>query len=244
MEEALQPLETDQHTRYNKYLALGIAASVILHLICTFVLFSLPQGSQAPSSVTYVDLGSPQHAAPITAPPKEAAPEQVAPKPEMPLATEKPIAPELPLQDQESKALPDQPAATEVPKVEEQRSLTTLGLGLTKGYFKSLGGGETLREGIKGYYLEMLQGINEKWWLDQKLDKRKLNSVVVNLTVARNGDIVGSNVLVSSGNSAYDRAVVAALIAASPLPPLPQSYKGDFFQAPIRLVPPLNLMAW
>ena len=128
--------------------------------------------------------------------------------------------------------------------MEEGRSHTAIGLGLTKGYFRGLGDGGTLREGIKGYYLEMLQGINEKWWLDQQLDKRNLAPVVVNITVARNGEIIGSEIMKGSGNPRYDKAVLAALLAASPLPPLPPSYEGESFQAPIRLVPPLNLMAW
>ena len=119
-----------------------------------------------------------------------------------------------------------------------------MGLGLTKGYFKTLGEGETLRAGVKEYYLDMLQVINEKWWMDQQIDKRHLAPVIINITLARNGMIVDSRILQGSGNSRYDKAVLAALTAASPLPPLPASFDGDFFQAPIRLIPPLNLMAW
>jgi len=119
-----------------------------------------------------------------------------------------------------------------------------MGLGLTKGYFKSLGEGETLRVDIKEYYLEMLQAINEKWWLDEKIDKRRVAPVIVTITIARSGELVNSVMTRSSGNRQYDKAVLEALAKASPLPPLPKSYDQDFFQAPIRLVPPLNLMAW
>jgi periplasmic protein TonB len=242
MEEALQPVEADPQTRTNHYLAIGIAVSVTLHLICTFVMLGLPQGSPAPQSVTYIDLGAPQHPAPMPELPKQSAPENPAPKIEQPAVPEAPSAPESLPQAQQSQLLPNPPAAA--PKAEQERSHTTLGLGLTRGYFKSLGDGETLREDIKGYYLEMLQGINEKWWVDQQLDKRRIDPVMVSITVARNGEIVNSEVLRSSGNPRYDRAVLAALAAASPLPPLPSNYEGDFFQAPIRLVPPLNLMSW
>ncbi|HEY5513081.1 MAG TPA: TonB family protein [Geomonas sp.] len=249
MEEAMQPLEADQQIRFNKLLVLGAAASVILHLACTIALFILPQGSPATtSSVTYIDLGAPLQPAPavvpsavvppMVVPPKEATPQEVAQEPETTQVPEP-----LP-QVQQTKAMPDQAAAPQETRTEEQRPHTTIGLGLTKGYFKGLGDGETLREGIKGYYLEMLQGINEKWWLDQQLDKKRIAPVVATITVARNGDIVGSRILKGSGNLRYDKAVLAALVAASPLPPLPASYVGDFFEAPIRLVPPLNLMAW
>jgi protein TonB len=244
MQEALPPLETDQQIRSHRNLALGIAASIVLHVICTIVLLGLPQGSQAPQSITYIDLKTLPSVAPMTAPPKEATPEQPAPKPEMPLVPDTPVVPEAAAQAQQSKTVPEQPEAIEPPRAEEQLSHTTLGLGLTKGYFKALGGGETLRVGVKEYYLEMLQGINEKWWLDPKTDKNRIRPMVVNITVARNGEIVGTSIMSSSGNPRYDRAVVAALTAASPLPPLPATYKDPFFQAPIRLVPPLNLMSW
>lgn len=247
MEDALDPNEVDPQEKSVNYFPIGIAASVILHLICTFIIIGLPQGSPTSQSVTYIDLSLPQHApSPSSVPQKKAAP-QVAAKPEMPIP-QKPAAPEALPEVEQPKVATNQPAPQEAkveePKVEVQRSHTTLGLGLTKGYFKSLGDGQSLREGVKDYYLEMLQGINEKWWLDQQLDKKKLDPVVVNITVARNGDIVGSEVMISSGNPRYDRAVLAALTAASPLPPLPQSYQGDYFQAPLRLVPPLNLMSW
>jgi len=241
MEEALQPLEADPQTRSTRYFALGIAASVILHLVCTVVLLGLPQGPATGPSVTYVDLGMTQHPAPMTPPQKEAAPEPVAPAQELPPAQETPLAPEP--APQQAATTQEQPAAAPDTAVAQQLSHTTLGLGLTKGFFKSLGSGETLREDVRNYYLEMLGKINEKWWVDPQLNKRG-SSIVINITVARNGEIVDSKIMASSGDRRYDRAVLAALAAASPLPPLPDQYQGDFFQAPIRLVPPLNLMAW
>ena len=132
-------------------------------------------------------------------------------------------------------------------QVVEETTLTdpsSLGLGLTKGYFKSLGNGETLREGVKEYYLAMLQVVNQKWWLDPDVTKGRIAPLMIDLIIARNGEIVDKRVLVSSGNPRYDRAVLAAISAANPLPPLPASYQGAYFEAPIRLVPPLNLLSW
>ena len=239
MEETLLPLEADQPIKLDKYLVVGVAGSFILHLVCALVLLGLPTGPQAPSpSVTYIDLSAMQHPAPMTTTPKETAPAEVAPEPQSP-----PV-PETPPQAQQPQAAPAQPAAPQETKVEEQRSHTIMGLGLTKGYFKSMGEGETLREGVKGYYLEMLQVINEKWWIDQQIDKRHLAPVIINITIARSGEIIDCKIMRSSGNGRYDKAVLASLAAAGPLPPLPPSYDGASFQAPIRLVPPLNLMAW
>ena len=242
MEETIQPLDVVQQLKPNKYLVIGIASSFILHLICAFILIGLPAGSPPPSrSVTYVDLNATQQPAPVAVPPKQTAP--VAVNPELPVLP----GPETPSQAPQPVAQPAQPTQPPAPqetKVEEQRSHTIMGLGLTKGYFKTLGEGETLRAGVKEYYLDMLQVINEKWWMDQQIDKRHLAPVIINITLARNGMIVDSRILQGSGNSRYDKAVLAALTAASPLPPLPASFDGDFFQAPIRLIPPLNLMAW
>lgn len=249
MEEAMQPLEPAQPNSA-KYLAAGIAVSVILHVTCTIILLGLPQGSSSPQSITYVDLNSVQAPAPLTPPSKKAALEPVAPKPA-------PVSkPEMVLPDKQAAAespapvepAPEAKVEQEPPPVidttvEEQLTQTSLGLGLTKGYFKSLGSGETLRSGIREYYLGMLEGINQKWWLDPKLDKRRL-TIVVNITIARNGEIVASQILNSSGDRIYDRAVLEAIKAASPLPPLPDDYEGYYFDAPVRLVPPLNLMSW
>jgi len=246
MEDTLQPLEAVQ-IKPNKYLILGIAVSVILHLVCAFLMLGLPSGSPAPSPlVTYIDLNAALRPAPVTVPPKAVPPVAMTP-PEAAPKPQPPPPPEIPPQAKQPEALSPQPAAAAAARetrVEEPRSHTTMGLGLTKGYFKSLGEGETLREGVKQYYLEMLQVINEKWWMDQQIDKRRLAPIVVTITIARNGAITDSMILRGSGNSRYDKAVLAAIAAASPLPPLPANFDRDTFQAPIRLVPPLNLMAW
>jgi len=238
MEEALQPFEADQQMKPHNYLLLGIAASVLLHLVLAVALLGLPQGSPAHPSVTYIDLNAAKLPAPMAVPTKVATPQKVVQEqvpPPLPKAQPQAVQPE---------PRPEQPAAAQETSLEEQRPHTTIGLGLTKGYFRGLGDGETLREGIKEYYLEMLQGINEKWWMDKQFDKRNISPIVVNITIARNGEIINSEIMRGSGDRRYDKAVLAALAAASPLPPLPASFVGDSFQAPVRLVPPLNLMAW
>lgn len=243
MEQALQPLEPLENpgSRSTRNFALGLAASLALHLVGTVILFSLPQGPESTSSVTYVDLGTVQAPAPVTAPVEQAAPQPVAPQEEPAPLPETPVVEEPAAQ--ETTASLQQAAAAQEAVAAEQKPQTTLGIGLTKGFFESLGSGETLREEIKDYYLEMLQKINEKWWLDPQLQARQ-RPVVVNITVARTGELVDSSILVSSGDRRYDRAVLAAVAAAGPLPPLPHSYELDFFQAPVRLVPPLYLMTW
>ena len=242
MEEAVATLdEADHAIRPNKHLVIGIAASVVLHLICTAALLGLPGGEPPRPAVTYVDLDSVPTPKPAPLPAQEALP---APEPEPKKAEpipvpENPQAPPKAQAEQPEAAVRPSPAQ---PSAAEERAPTTFGMGLTKGYFKSLSDGESLRADVKGYYLEMLQGINEKWWLEQR--DQQVRAIVVNLTVARNGEIVGSEIVQSSGNIVYDRAVQKSLENSGPLPPLPPTYQGEFFQAPIRLVPPLNLLAW
>jgi protein TonB len=118
-----------------------------------------------------------------------------------------------------------------------------VGLGATRGFFKSLGEGETLRDDIQEYYLELLQSINQKWWLDKNIDRTGVRELILNIVIARDGTVVEKNLLRSSGNAGYDRAVLKALESVSTLPPLPATYNGNVFFAPVRLVAPLNLLA-
>jgi protein TonB len=118
----------------------------------------------------------------------------------------------------------------------------SLGLSITNGYFASIGDGETLRDDIREYYLDILRRINEKWWVSGGGRLSPNRNAVFFLIVARNGAIVDKMLVESSGNPAFDRAMLHTLESASPLPPLPELYRGDFFQAPLRFNAPLNLL--
>jgi protein TonB len=240
MEDTLQPPGAVHQLKPHKNLLIGIAVSIALHLIFALVLLGLPSGPpRNTQSVTYLDLKALQAPAPMAASSKPAPESETLHEEQTP--TQPPTLQQTKPALQAAESTPQPPQQV---KVEEERTRTVMGLGLTKGYFKSIAEGETLRVGIREYYLDMLQVINEKWWLDQQIDKRRVAPIVINITVARNGEILACDVIKTSGDRRYDKAVVAALVAASPLPPLPPSFTGDTFQAPIRLVPPLNLMAW
>ncbi|GAW65609.1 tonB-dependent receptor [Geoanaerobacter pelophilus] len=245
MDEVLAPLdEADQPIKPNRQFITGLAVSLTLHLVCAVILVGLPGGGEQPRpQVTYVDLNSiatPRPAAPA-AKPAAAEPELPEPDPAKAEPIPVPDTPPAPPQQVEEMQPEAQPAPPQ-PAPAEERSATTFGMGLTKGYFKSLSDGDSLRPDVKAYYLEVLQGVNNKWWLEQK--DQKVRTIVVNISVARNGEIVGSFILQSSGNMVYDRMVQKTLEASGPLPPLPATFHGEVFNAPIRLVPPLNLLAW
>jgi periplasmic protein TonB len=115
-------------------------------------------------------------------------------------------------------------------------------LSIISGYFGAIGEGETLCDDICAYYFEIFRCINEKWWLNRDNWFAGSNRALFNLVIARDGTVVDRMMVTSSGNPAYDRAMLRTLEASSPLPPLPDAYQRDFFQIPLRFNAPLNLL--
>ena len=236
--------KTEKFTHMDRLIGLNsqfgrmMALSLLFHLIASLLFLYPRYGSFGKATVTYVDLNL-----------------GMAGQPVLPAAAFKPEKPAVSVKAQASVPLPTTPA-TELDKLREntQKSLddaasqpakvqgVSLGLGITSGYFASIGEGETLREDIREYYFAMLRSINEKWWVNKDSHLAGRKSAVFYLVIARNGTIVDRLLVESSGNPAYDKAMLHTLEAASPLPPLPETYRGDFFQAPLRFNAPLNLM--
>lgn len=127
---------------------------------------------------------------------------------------------------------------------EPQARRSSLSLGMTRGFFRSLGDGETLRGDIREYYLTLVQRINEQWWaMDGKGVEPGKHEALVTIMMRKNGEILDIRLVRSSGNPDYDRMILNVLQAATPLPPLPESYAGEYFQAPVRLMAPLGLFS-
>jgi protein TonB len=119
----------------------------------------------------------------------------------------------------------------------------SFGLGMTSGYFSPLAEGKSLRPEIREYYLTMLRQINERWWRENRERTGRGGVAVFNVMIARDGTIIQQELARSSGNRELDDAMGRTLKAAGPFPPLPGNFRDDFFRAPLRFVPPLNLMA-
>lgn len=117
-----------------------------------------------------------------------------------------------------------------------------IGIGMTSGYFGSFAEGESLRDDIRVYYFSLMRRINEAWWLQSGGNPSVARHASLNLVVSREGKIVVCELMQSSGNYSQDQLLLAAVKKAQPLPPLPLSYTGTLFTAPIRFNPPLNLM--
>ncbi len=211
-----------------------LVLSLLLHALAFAPFLSRGAGRFSKAAVAYMDLnmemtGNKTPAGPIPAAKKEAPPIH-------PAAPAKPLSELDKLRENTRKTLED--AASQPAAVQE----ASLGLSMTNGYFTSIGDGDTLRDDIREYYFEMLRRVNEKWWLNKDGHGKGGRSAVFYLIIARDGKIVDRMLVESSGSPACDKAMLQALEAASPLPPLPETYRGDFFQAPLRFNLPLNLL--
>ncbi len=206
--------------------------SLVLHAAAFICLSTRQHGGFGKSVVAYMDLDMATPGQSAAAKPVVTAKAEVPPEP----SPAQPVSELDRLRENTGKTLNRAAARPE----EVQKG--SLGLGITSGYFASIGEGESLRDDIREYYFEMLRRINEKWWLNSGSREKGNKSAVFYLVIARNGTIIDRMMVESSGNAACDRAMLHALEAASPLPPLPDTYRGEVFQAPLRFNMPLNLL--
>lgn len=119
---------------------------------------------------------------------------------------------------------------------------TPLGQGMANGFFSTLAEGRTLRDDIRGYYFELLERINDRWWQKAAtLRDSAPRGGVVEVLIGRDGTLYGARLLSDTGSREVDRAIIDVLSAASPFSPLPASYEPDLFRAPLRFTAPSNL---
>ena len=216
--------------------ARALTLSLALHLSFAAVaaLFPGRLASLAPESIVMVDLTD--AGAPL---PGEIAKQAASPRPA-------PLPPkQMTLPFPEEQALPASAPEPEVsPPAPSQANTASLSIGLTRGFFRSLADGETLRGDVREYYFELVERVNEQWWTAATGTAMEpgRHEALVTITVRKNGELLDVRLVKSSGSDEYDRLIMDALLAASNLPPLPESYPGDFFQAPLRLMAPRGLL--
>jgi len=77
------------------------------------------------------------------------------------------------------------------------------------------------------WYLQQVQRkVTEKWVQPTRTTGPGLR-VVVLFEIARDGQVTGSKVEQSSGNSWYDQSALRAVVEANPFPPLPEGFPGQ-----------------
>lgn len=206
-----------------------LAGSIALHLLIAFLLLQPLSSARNMPRIQYVDLRSISLPEPATV----QAPQQTA----VPLQNRPPenITAQQNATESNNTASPQQPQP-------DNTSAPSLGLGLAKGYFRSLAEGKSLRDDIRNYYFEMVEKINASWW--QRADSLRESARqegVVDIVLGRDGTLYSTSLLISTGTSEVDQAIMEVVRAASPFAPLPASYPGEQFQAPLRIVAPASL---
>jgi protein TonB len=141
---------------------------------------------------------------------------------------------------EQAPARPSEPSGSQ--EKQDEKASSSLGLGMANGYFTGLADGRSLRDDIRGYYLEMVERINREWWDKAGLLKEPLRQDgIFELLIQREGTVVSIRIVQGTGSAEADQLLTEIIRKASPLPPLPPTYNLSQFLAPLRIKAPLFL---
>ncbi|RNC68605.1 MAG: TonB C-terminal domain-containing protein [Desulfuromonadales bacterium] len=226
--------------RHPAGLGKAVVFSVMLHGALALIVSFMPRhlvnlGPSQIVSVSLSDLDSPPHTDPPATATHTQAPQTPAPREMIVPAPAEATPPEPPLPEAK-----DVKTEQSVARTEE----SSLSLGMARGFFRSLADGQTLRPDVRDYYFALVQRINDQWWTVAGSGgvEPGRGEALVTIVMRRDGELLDVRLMKSSGSPDYDRMILNALQAATPLPPLPESYPGDIFQAPLRLMAPRGLL--
>lgn len=212
-----------------------LALSLTIHLVTIVAVLLVSTQQKYGPAVTYIDINSIAESAPSAT----QAIHSPAPQPEN-VKAEQPVP--LPETISDS-ANTDVPAAAVQPPVPEVHT-TSLGRGMTSGYFSSFSEGKNLRDDIREYYFVLLEKINSKWWLKaETLKETALHDGTVMFVIGRDGTLMEAQLSKGTGSREVDRAIIEVLKDTAPFPPLPASYPFSGFRAPLRIAAPLHLFS-
>jgi protein TonB len=83
-----------------------------------------------------------------------------------------------------------------------------------------------------GWYIDSVKRRIQQNWLQNTIDPNvratRMAKTSMQFTIARDGSIKDIRILQSSGNLSMDNSGQRALLASSPLPPLPPDYSGSY----------------
>lgn len=241
--EVDQVLEGRSRRSPRRQQASAVAAAVAVHALVVTAAFALPRLTQSerelpeyvevhvlPATALGVERPSPTPPKPEPKPPPE--PEPAPPPPPEP----DPDIPVLPREEPEPAPKPPPkpaPAPAPAPRTETPRPEPDSQPGPTGVRGGAVGGAPFLGAQVTGpggasfpydYYLEQMLGKIRQNWL-----RPPVEGIETTLTfrVLRNGEIGEVEIRESSGSRAFDLAALRAVRNASPLPPLPTSYRED-----------------
>ncbi len=214
-------------------LALSISTAVVMHAsFAAIMVFGGDLFGDTPEVIEYVAvpvLPASALGLPAAEPPR---PEPVAePEPEQPPISEPEIQPEpepsLPdrpvLADKSADKTPRPPApqtAKPAPRPDQRRGSSTGSAGGTSSADVQ---GFDDPDFVYGYYLDQMVGRIRSHWVRPVIGGDI--SAVIHFRIHENGRVSGARIERSSGYGAFDLAALKAVKSASPLPPLPKSYR-------------------
>jgi protein TonB len=219
---------------------LAVVGTILLHVSLGFALLTAAQSGPARQFVS-------PHAVSVRLVPLAALPGQQPPSPagpsrpviEKPEEAPAPSTKAMPLPEKSSKKTPPPPAhpsktspqaprkaptSVELPAEGESGAASEGPAGPASTFGASLSAFDSADFNYSYYVSQMLASIGANWF---KPTDQAVTPPVVYFRIGRDGSISGATVERSSGFSFIDRAALRAVLASSPLPPLP----ADFHQS-------------
>lgn len=95
---------------------------------------------------------------------------------------------------------------------------------------------KNLQTKYREYYNIIQNRVHENWIYPKGFEYEKI-SVIVSIRIDRNGNLINSWLEESSGNSRFDDSLLSATKKASPFPPLPVDFEGNFLEIGLRFCP-------
>jgi protein TonB len=219
-----------------RWMGCALAFSLMLHLLAVVFIIAAGNTIRNTSAISGIlvenvalspEISRPKPAETLLAP----TPPETEPRPDV-SPDEKPLTPAA-----------EQPSSKGKASGEMKELMTTpLGLGMTYGYVSSLGEGNSLREDIRVYYLDVVERINREWWKRAETLKEPIRQDgIIELYLRPDGSIVSQRIGQGTGSREADQILQDVIKAVSPLPPLPASFDQNMFLAPLRIKAPSYL---
>jgi protein TonB len=150
---------------------------------------------------------------PVQAPPE---PEASSPEPERPAPV---------VEEPRAKPAPPKPAPKRVETRPTQREGSARGSSLGTSNFGTAVAGFDNPDFTYDYYVDQMLAKIRQYWVRPPIGGAV--ETTVRYRILKDGRVVDVRVLNSSGYNSFDLAAMRAIQSASPLPPLPQSFRHD-----------------
>lgn len=227
---------THLNCRFKQLFSLCLVISTIFHVVTILSIISSGPARDSGSAVNFIDLSNDISSS--SSQMKSVINETVK-QPEL----QEPVQSEPPDRQNTIDSVNSDPVNSTENSSNDAMS-STLGLGMANGFFSSLGDGRSLRPDIHGYYFELLEAINFKWWQKSAgLGETARQDGIMEILIGRNGELLDVKLINSTGSRKVDQAIIDAVAEAAPFPALPASYEMGTFHAPLKISKPSHFFA-